>query len=364
MVQATIVFDYIVTAPTKKKKKKRKSTSTKLPIKKRSRQPVDALLVTKKEDELFLDILPDPKFDKQIEQFNALNAHDLDSTIHFVDEGHIYYVRWQTHAEHKDAMNAGLGSCEGIISVSGVIARQFDEFDADKVIAKMKNGRNFNTGKYAGMSAEAIKKQWDDKGQDARDRGTAYHLVAEAILCGFVVVPGSPIARCPEVQQFMSWWLPFKQGDLIVYRTEWQMRSDIETRLVGTADFVLVNKHHGTPEETNGVLTLTIGDHKRSAKIKRSNHWQKGRPTGCASGMDDCSFVKYSFQYSQYAWLLETYYRNPRFNGHVYDRVVIDAGFLIVVHPERSTYERVDLVRHYDVVADMIVEQRAIVAGL
>ena len=364
MPQARIVFDIVQDSKKKIRKRSNRVDKKKNSSKKR-RSGVAAAAAAEEEEvkvinvEPFLGVLPMPPADLSgIKELEALNWHPLDSTIKFIESTHTYLVQWNVDADTAY-------KSDGVISVSSVIAEYFPKFDADEVIAKMrrKTGTFSQKGKYAGMTVEQVKAMWVVSGDEARTKGTAYHNSAEAILCGLSVQPGSVYARNPCIRQFLGWFHgEFAASGFEVYRTEMRLRSTAAIRITGMCDFLLVKKDHGIPEETGGILHLTLGDHKRCKALKFSNKWQCGE--GPCSHLEDCSFARYSLQGSLYAELLERYYHNARYRGRTYDRIVIDASFLVCVHPDRDAAEVVPLQRHRDVVGEMFDLQSAKIAAL
>ena len=61
----------------------------------------------------------------------------------------------------------------------------FAHFDADKIITKMMNGKNWKPGyKYYGKTREEIKKMWDDN----RDQQPEMELPCITILNVFIII--------------------------------------------------------------------------------------------------------------------------------------------------------------------------------
>ena len=114
--------------------------------------------------------------DFEPESLCIATPHRLDSDIKFTEEDHKHYVRFDNSADYMS---------DGITSVSTFIHEFFPHFDPDVVIAKMRKGRNWETGRYVGMSTEAIKKLWDDNGKAASSRGTLLHFLQECQKNGY-----------------------------------------------------------------------------------------------------------------------------------------------------------------------------------
>ena len=91
----------------------------------------------------------------------VVNKHERDDRIQFEEETHTYTI---------DGVRKGWTSCTGFLH------NFFGHFDADAVIAKMMSSSKWVESKYYGMTAEAIKKQWSDKGAASSAAGTRMHL--------------------------------------------------------------------------------------------------------------------------------------------------------------------------------------------
>jgi hypothetical protein len=74
--------------------------------------------------------------------------HERDKNIEFDEPLHKYTI---------------LGATD-FTSVTTVIGKLFEPFDADTIIDKMINSVNWPKSKYFGMTKESIKKQWTDSG--------------------------------------------------------------------------------------------------------------------------------------------------------------------------------------------------------
>ena len=90
-----------------------------------------------------------------------LNPHEKDKFIEFHEEGHRYFI----HGEG------------GYTSITTLIGKLFEHFDANSIIDKMMNGKKMldPTYKYYGMGRADIIALWDANGKDASEKGTAMH---------------------------------------------------------------------------------------------------------------------------------------------------------------------------------------------
>ena len=96
-----------------------------------------------------------------------LNPHERDKDISFEEGPHIYTV---------------LGDRGGYTSVTTWNHRHFSEFNSDKIITNILNGKKWNTDptyKYYKMSRESINQMWDDNRDQAARAGTKMHYDIE-----------------------------------------------------------------------------------------------------------------------------------------------------------------------------------------
>ena len=93
-----------------------------------------------------------------------LNPHERDSHITFDEGPHIYTI-------HGDS---------NYTSVTTWNHYHFEQFDADRIIKGMMNGKNWNpSNKYYGMTADEIKQSWDKNRDEAAGAGTKMHYDIE-----------------------------------------------------------------------------------------------------------------------------------------------------------------------------------------
>ena len=230
------------------------------------------------------------------------NEHPRDKDIVFDEGPHRYYVR----GKQMDK------------SVTTLVHRLFQPFDADAIIAKMISGRNWQSSKYYGMSPAEIKKQWADSGLDARTKGTALHNCIEAFYNDAPMENMSLVANTLEYKMFTVFHQD-TQDHLIPFRTEWQVY-DEDFALAGSIDMVFKNASDGT---------YSIYDWKRSKEIKMTNDWgQRGKPP--VEHLHDCNFVHYSLQLNVYKFILEKHYG-----------LKIRDMFLVILHPDLSKYQKI-----------------------
>lgn len=259
---------------------------------------------------------------------SALHPHPLDETIKFVEDTHKYYVRWHETPKFDDGSDT--------LSVSGVIKKYSNEFDAQKIAQKIVNGGKHDKpgSKYHGMSVSEIVESWAANGKKASETGTKVHLLFELFLNGLVDLR-KDFYHFKVVRQFLAWYDGITADGLIPYRTELRMRTDVKTQITGTADGIFVRADHPAPEDCDNTLTLTIFDWKNSKEIKTHNRWQSMK--GLMSDFDDCNLNKYSIQQNFYAYMMEHQrYGGFMFKGRKYKKTKIDSASLVVVHDNRE----------------------------
>jgi ATP-dependent exoDNAse (exonuclease V) beta subunit len=248
------------------------------------------------------------------------HPHARDEFISFEEEGHLYTIK-------------GL---EGHpISVTTLIHQFFPIFDADLVIDKMVQSRNWPRSKYYGMTKDAIKQQWEENRDDASAEGTAMHKAIEVFLnrpeqeqelvnqqFTKTRTLHETVPATIEFFHFLAFWTSQIGETLRPYRTEWLVY-DEEKRLAGSIDLVLEDTKTGK---------VIIVDWKRSKDIKTENRFQKGREFW--SHLDDCNWNHYSLQLNMYRHLLETHYGKQ-----------VAGMYLAILHPNAPSYQLCEVAR-------------------
>lgn len=223
------------------------------------------------------------------------NKHDRDERIKFFDEGHVYEVDGD----------------RGYTSVTTFIHKYFQEFDAKKVIKKMRNSPKWESSPYYGKTDEEIMDQWETKKINSAESGTLMHLQIENFYNEQEV----------QTEKISTEWEYFnnfhKDFDKIPYRTEWYV-FDEESRLAGSIDMIF-------RAEADNDVDLIIVDWKRTLELKLGNHFQKGLQP--IEHLDDCNFVHYSLQLNTYKYILEKNYGKK-----------IRSMFLVIIHPNNQNY--------------------------
>lgn len=277
-----------------------------------------------------------PEFDPLF--LAAKNPHALDMTIKFVEDTHTYYVKFHTQAF----------SCEHVLSTSGFVGNYFSHFDPDAIVQKM--GSRTRNAKYRGMSNEQIKEAWKKNGENASAIGTNFHFLLESYYNGMDL---TPFDEYGVIQQFRRWHdkyvVPQK---LVPFRSEQRMRTDLKTRLTGTADMLFALP---LQDPASGVLKLVLRDWKFSKEIKFSSPFPG--TYGCCSKLDNCNYNKYLLQQNIYKYMLERFYTNWKYQGHVYKRVEIVEMALAVFHDSQDDFQHIDLPAIQPLIEEMFLDR-------
>lgn len=243
------------------------------------------------------------------------NKHPYDERIKFQDEGHKYWID---------------GNDKDLISSTTFIHTFFDHFDSEKMINNILKSKKYNEPdyKYYKMSAEQIKKQWDDSGFNARTEGTKMHKDIEDFYNEIEVENDSE-----EFQQFLKFYKDHE--NLEIYRTEWLIFSDL-LKITGSIDATFIN--------TDG--TLSLGDWKRSKEITKQSYGEK-----CGKfplqHIPDCNYYHYSLQLNLYRTILERFYG-----------MKVKEMFLVAMHPENKNEYKKIFVNKMDKEIEMMLDHR------
>ena len=258
------------------------------------------------------------------QHLSHLNKHPRDDHINFVEKTHKYYVN---------------GSCEGNISCTGFIHEFFGHFDGKAILTKMRRNPNkWAQSKYFGKTDEEIMKEWSDSGKAASEAGTAMHLAIEQFLHGSPEQIHPEILTTPEWRYFLKFWEDCGP-DLEPYRSEWEVFTDSLTpngerkiKLCGSIDMVFRRKSDGK---------FVIYDWKRSKEIKSDNPFGSGLAP--LEHLPDTNYWHYTMQLNVYKWILEKYYN-----------VEVGDLYIVILHPDNTSYRRMRLNIMEDEVEDMI----------
>ena len=258
-----------------------------------------------------------------------INSHERDRLIKFYSSGHRYEMTGDTRSQYT--------------SVTTWVHTHFPKFNADEIIQKMFNGKNWNPqNKYWGMTADEIKNSWKKSGQDSCTSGTNLHerieyfmnnSSAEENYCLGNLIAQSQIEteQQPEWEYFLKFAQDYQQ--LRPYRTEW-MIFDEDLKIAGSIDMVFQNEDG----------TLSIYDWKRCKEISKDNNWNKFATNPIISHLPDTNYWHYSLQLNTYKAILERKYGQQ-----------IKELFLVRLHPDNPdmTYELIEVPILTDEIANL-----------
>lgn len=230
------------------------------------------------------------------------NLHPRDSHLTFDEPTHVYTIDGDNNYK----------------SVTTWIHSFFPHFDADKIISKMRAGKNWNEdNQYYGMTDQQIKDMWSKNGKEAAELGTLMHLNIEYYYNGMKYTKG--FTKTPEYKLFQKYLKDHKEYK--AYRTEWMVYAK-SYRLAGSIDMVYSDPNSNDPND------VVVADWKRSKEIKFENRWETGY--GPLQEYDNCNYIHYSLQLNVYRMILEKYYGKR-----------VTEMFLVILHPNQDTYKKI-----------------------
>ena len=237
------------------------------------------------------------------------HPHERDSRIVFEDEGHKYTID---------------GECGKYTSVTTLVHKQFEKFDADAIITKMMASPKWPKNKYFGKTREEIKKMWDDNRDEAAAAGTKMHLDIEYYYNNSPRENDS--TEYTYFNNFIKWTNVIAKRSpekkLTPFRTEWTV-FDEDLGLAGSIDMCFI-KPDGT---------IAIYDWKRSKEIKQSSFYVKYSKNPILSHIPDLNYWHYSLQLNVYKRILERKYGK-----------IVSEMCLVCLHPNHKNYQRISVV--------------------
>lgn len=245
----------------------------------------------------------------------GVNTHPRDDSITFQEKSHTYYIN---------------GNSSGVVSVTKLIHCFFPEFNAVEIIRKMQESPKWPSNKYFGRSAEDIQEEWNRSGREASSAGTKMHLAIEKFMNGAEETISSDVKASREWTHFSEFWKDFG-NELEPYRTEWEVWVE-EIKLAGSIDCVFRKRSDNT---------FVIYDWKRSKEIKTENEFESGM--GPLEHLPNSNYWHYTIQLNMYRWILEKYYG-----------LKISDMYLIILHPNNTSYHRMRLNRMDDEIENII----------
>lgn len=265
------------------------------------------------EDRAFLEGFRLPGQSDKVDRLAEVNAWERDARIRFLEEEHRYLI--SNEAEPR--------SVQARCSITGLVSRFHEHFDADVAIGMMRRGRQWAQKRPlylredgTDMSDEEIKSKWAFDGRVQSSRGTLMHYQIEQHLNGGEVE--EPLS--PEFQQFLVFERAVMHArGLRPFRTEASL-FHCGLRLAGQCDLLC--------QDAEG--RFHVLDWKRSKEIRRTNRYQKMLPP--LEHLDDCNYWHYALQLNLYRFVLSTEYG-----------LDIAGLCLGVFHPNQQEYQCIEL---------------------
>ena len=254
------------------------------------------------------------------------HTHTHDSRISFEEEGHKYSI---------DGVDAKTYA-RPYTSVTTLVHKQFEPFDADKIVAKMMASPRWPQSKYFGKTVEEIKAGWKQAGDEASSAGTKMHYDIECFYNG-----AENENTSTEYTYFKNFYDDMTRhnangrGPGEPYRTEWTV-FDEDLRLTGSIDMCF-KKPDGT---------IAIYDWKRSKEIKKTGGFMKFSKNPALSHIPDLNYWHYSLQLNIYKTILERKYGET-----------VSEMYLVCLHPNHKNYQRIE-------VTNMSVEVQGLIKQL
>jgi len=250
------------------------------------------------------------------------NTHERDQYLHFDEPKHKYTILNDAQSNYT--------------SVTTWNHHHFPHFDADQVIKKMMNGKNWNPqNKYWGKTAEEIKKGWSNNGALVSGLGTTLHFNIECFMneeleyedgtpCSYTHEDLLQVYEHDSIKESVIEWKYFIQfikdyPNMKPYRTEW-MIYDEDLKLAGSIDMVYENEDG----------SLNIYDWKRAKEITKVNNFKEYASTECIRHLPNTNYWHYSLQLNTYKKILE----------RKYGKIIRDL-YLVRLHPnnENNNYD-------------------------
>jgi hypothetical protein len=264
--------------------------------------------------------------------------HPRDVHIRFTERDHRYSIRWEPESKGPYRHFTS----EGLVSTTGFIGKYFAKFQAPQTIARMMSRDNWTDSDYFGMTAPAIQTWWDYHGQVASWCGSQMHLCCEHY---YNDNDQTQAAHLPEMKMFQAFLDDFP---LQPFRTEMRVFTSSQYCLTGSIDMLFLNEFRPTDRvDAQGrvvyELHLLMYDWKRSKKLNRGRFdggWS-AKARGPFALFDDCNWIKYSGQLHTYKFILEHFYGNFECQGKWVGNIVVDELWLMIMHPNQDTYQRV-----------------------
>lgn len=236
-----------------------------------------------------------------------MNPQTRDDAIIFYEPTHSYRIL--TDPDHQ------------YISVTTWINTFFEPFDADKVLAKMKNSPKWPKSPYFGMTDEEIKSQWERNKDDAVDKGVRIHdLIDRSAKSSSNHNSNKNDNNSePELNDSWKYYEDFtrEHPDWTLEKTEWRI-FDEGAKIAGTIDAL-----YKTAEGE-----WIIVDWKRCKKIVKDHHWPDRALPWPICQLANTNFNHYSLQLNCYKYILQKHYG-----------IKVGRMFIVDLHPDYVSEE-------------------------
>ena len=231
-----------------------------------------------------------------LNKLEKLNSHKRDLRIKFDSENHIYTIDGN----------------DNYISATELVNKFFPVFEKDFWANKQ--------SEKTGIPKQEIIKEWDDKGNKARQAGTLLHLQIENYYNDL------EYEKNLEVIKFLDFDKKYITNKHKPFRTEWKI-FDEDNLIAGTVDMVYQKKGG----------ELFIFDWKRSKNVIKNdgriddiNPFENGMKG--LSHLSSTDYIKYTLQQNIYKYILEKKYNKN-----------ISSMNLLILHPNYINFHIVQV---------------------
>ena len=298
----------------------------------------------KKEPETEPESVKRANIDPNLRLLAAKNPHERDVFIKYEEKDHKYFV---------DIQRDGNFTNEHFISVTTLKSVFFAEFDADAIIPQMMAKDTFakRHSDLVGMTPEEIKAFWKENGRQSAEAGTKIHAEIECILNE----EKDLVCTTPEMKLFKEFTDMASEAHE-PYRTEMFVFTDDTSRVAGAIDALYVNVKRMAEPNPENALYVKIVDWKRVKKLNEYNPRERG--IAPFEKLPNTNYFHYCVQQNMYKYILETFYKNPVWNGRVYSHIVVEKMWLCRLYPNMRKVQ-LKQCEEYPVEIKRVFEMRA-----
>lgn len=267
---------------------------------------------------------------------NIRNQHPIDNLIQFDSEKHAYTYNGQPLRN----------------SVTQLVSRYFETFNAEEVAEKMMKGFNWPRPEYTHENGEPytlqeILDKWNANSLTARTEGTMMHENIESILHGYPVPPESINPETKQFQQFFQEYM--LKENIEPFRTEWRIAAP-NIGLAGSVDFVgrLPDQSFILMDWKRTKHAPSFFEFEKNMIMVFEGNMRRAKPP--ITNLYDCDEMKYSLQLNFYYYILTNYYH-----------LNISKMMICAFHPQLPhyyTFEAPKLQNEiHEVICDVILRQ-------